>query len=307
MILFQLFETTTPFAGHDPVDAARQAAMLGARPGFPPRKSAPAVTEVRAGAGAGAFGLGCARFWLRVFLLVLLCCRGFVLRFGAAAVVLPPACRRCCCMRAVAGVLDKIHTITATSNPRKQRKTTANDHRHHNRSCAASSTTAGPPTPRRARRSRTSSRASSACCARCRSTRTTRRAAAARRRAAACSELFEPSFFLPSCCLAGPPASDFFFSSLAHGRRPHFLPSAAAHYIPHTPRIAYTTLPPIPYNTPCYHPYPPFLECLSLSLSRHCPFPNPFAPRPPFPSPLSRPPPPLMFSNCSANPLPPIF
>lgn len=45
MILFQLFETTTPFAGHDPVDAARQAAMLGARPGFPPRKAVPAMTE----------------------------------------------------------------------------------------------------------------------------------------------------------------------------------------------------------------------------------------------------------------------
>lgn len=37
MIIFQLFETTQPFAGHDPVEAARNAAMLGARPGFPPR------------------------------------------------------------------------------------------------------------------------------------------------------------------------------------------------------------------------------------------------------------------------------
>ncbi|KAI8477080.1 MAG: kinase-like domain-containing protein [Monoraphidium minutum] len=45
MIIFQLFETTVPFAGHDPVDAARQAAMLGARPGFPPRKATTAMTD----------------------------------------------------------------------------------------------------------------------------------------------------------------------------------------------------------------------------------------------------------------------
>jgi hypothetical protein len=48
MIIFQLFETTTPFHGHDPVDAARQAAMLGARPGFPPRRNLTAMTTVRA-------------------------------------------------------------------------------------------------------------------------------------------------------------------------------------------------------------------------------------------------------------------
>jgi hypothetical protein len=40
------FETTTPFAGHDPVDAARQAAMLGARPGFPPRNNVSQLTAV---------------------------------------------------------------------------------------------------------------------------------------------------------------------------------------------------------------------------------------------------------------------
>lgn len=45
MIIFQLFETTTPFHGHDPVDAARQAAMLGVRPGFPPRRSLPPMTQ----------------------------------------------------------------------------------------------------------------------------------------------------------------------------------------------------------------------------------------------------------------------
>ncbi|GIL72919.1 hypothetical protein Vretimale_4568 [Volvox reticuliferus] len=37
MIIFQLFEATQPFSGHDPVEAARNAAMLSARPGFPPR------------------------------------------------------------------------------------------------------------------------------------------------------------------------------------------------------------------------------------------------------------------------------
>jgi serine/threonine protein kinase len=47
MIIFQLFETTTPFHGHDPVDAARQAAMLGARPGFPPRRNLTPMTQVR--------------------------------------------------------------------------------------------------------------------------------------------------------------------------------------------------------------------------------------------------------------------
>lgn len=46
MIIFQLFETTTPFHGHDPVDAARQAAMLGARPGFPPRRNLTPMTQV---------------------------------------------------------------------------------------------------------------------------------------------------------------------------------------------------------------------------------------------------------------------
>ncbi|WIA29235.1 hypothetical protein OEZ86_011743 [Tetradesmus obliquus] len=45
MIIFQLFETTTPFHGHDPVDAARQAAMLGARPGFPPRRNLTPMTQ----------------------------------------------------------------------------------------------------------------------------------------------------------------------------------------------------------------------------------------------------------------------
>jgi hypothetical protein len=51
MILYQLFETSIPYAGHDPVDAARQAAMLGARPSFPPRKSISPVTAVREGGG----------------------------------------------------------------------------------------------------------------------------------------------------------------------------------------------------------------------------------------------------------------
>eukprot|EP00877_Chromochloris_zofingiensis_P012895 jgi/Chrzof1/785/Cz01g28220.t1 len=48
MIIFQLFETTVPFHGHDPVDAARQAAMLGARPSFPPRKTvSPMMQDLR--------------------------------------------------------------------------------------------------------------------------------------------------------------------------------------------------------------------------------------------------------------------
>jgi hypothetical protein len=41
MIVFQLFETAAPFAGADPVDAARSAAMLGARPGFQRRNTLP--------------------------------------------------------------------------------------------------------------------------------------------------------------------------------------------------------------------------------------------------------------------------
>lgn len=39
MIIFQVFETTPPYAGCDPVEAARSAAMLGARPVFPPRRN----------------------------------------------------------------------------------------------------------------------------------------------------------------------------------------------------------------------------------------------------------------------------
>lgn len=54
MIIFQLFETTTPFHGHDPVDAARQAAMLGARPGFPPRRNLTPMTQVSAAAATTA-------------------------------------------------------------------------------------------------------------------------------------------------------------------------------------------------------------------------------------------------------------
>jgi hypothetical protein len=59
MIIFQLFETTTPFHGHDPVDAARQAAMLGARPGFPPRRNLTPMTAVRSNQGRDAARLCC--------------------------------------------------------------------------------------------------------------------------------------------------------------------------------------------------------------------------------------------------------
>lgn len=48
MIIFQLFETTPPYAGQDPVEAARSAAMLGARPTFPPRRNlTPVQIELR--------------------------------------------------------------------------------------------------------------------------------------------------------------------------------------------------------------------------------------------------------------------
>lgn len=48
MIIFQLFETTVPFAGGDPVAAAREAAMLAARPNFPPkRKVSPVEQKLR--------------------------------------------------------------------------------------------------------------------------------------------------------------------------------------------------------------------------------------------------------------------
>ncbi|EFJ42907.1 hypothetical protein VOLCADRAFT_66387 [Volvox carteri f. nagariensis] len=47
MIIFQLFEATQPFAGHDPVEAARNAAMLSARPGFPPRSKLSATESMR--------------------------------------------------------------------------------------------------------------------------------------------------------------------------------------------------------------------------------------------------------------------
>uniref|UniRef100_A0A7S0UV82 Protein kinase domain-containing protein n=1 Tax=Polytomella parva TaxID=51329 RepID=A0A7S0UV82_9CHLO len=38
MIIFQLFETNVPFAGQDPIEAARSAALEGSRPTFPPRR-----------------------------------------------------------------------------------------------------------------------------------------------------------------------------------------------------------------------------------------------------------------------------
>ena len=46
MIVFQLFECTVPFAGMDPVQAARDAAVLGSRPGFPPRNKLDNVEKV---------------------------------------------------------------------------------------------------------------------------------------------------------------------------------------------------------------------------------------------------------------------
>jgi serine/threonine protein kinase len=54
MIVFQLFETCVPFAGIDPVEAARSAAMLGARPTFPPRNKMHPVQQVTAGVGGGS-------------------------------------------------------------------------------------------------------------------------------------------------------------------------------------------------------------------------------------------------------------
>lgn len=42
----QLFECSIPFAGVDPVEAARNAALLGVRPNFPPRNKLSGV-EVR--------------------------------------------------------------------------------------------------------------------------------------------------------------------------------------------------------------------------------------------------------------------
>lgn len=47
----QLFECAVPFAGVDPVEAARNAAMLGVRPGFPPRNKLSSIEQVRPGAG----------------------------------------------------------------------------------------------------------------------------------------------------------------------------------------------------------------------------------------------------------------
>lgn len=46
MIIFQLFECTVPFAGVDPVEAARNAAMLNVRPGFPPRTKLSSTEQV---------------------------------------------------------------------------------------------------------------------------------------------------------------------------------------------------------------------------------------------------------------------
>jgi len=45
MIVFQLFECSIPFAGVDPVEAARNAAMLHVRPSFPPRNKLTPVEQ----------------------------------------------------------------------------------------------------------------------------------------------------------------------------------------------------------------------------------------------------------------------
>ena len=46
MIVFQLFECSAPFSGMDPVQAARDAAVLGSRPAFPPRNKLDSVELV---------------------------------------------------------------------------------------------------------------------------------------------------------------------------------------------------------------------------------------------------------------------
>lgn len=54
-VCLQLFECCVPFAGVDPVEAARSASMLNARPTFPPRAK---LTPVEAVGGAGDKGQG---------------------------------------------------------------------------------------------------------------------------------------------------------------------------------------------------------------------------------------------------------
>lgn len=46
MIAFQLFECSAPFSGMDPVQAARDAAVLGSRPIFPSRNKLDSVELV---------------------------------------------------------------------------------------------------------------------------------------------------------------------------------------------------------------------------------------------------------------------
>jgi hypothetical protein len=46
MIVFQLFESESPFASMNPVDAARSAAQLQTRPAFPPRNKMHPIQEV---------------------------------------------------------------------------------------------------------------------------------------------------------------------------------------------------------------------------------------------------------------------
>lgn len=57
MIIFQLFEATQPFTGHDPVEAARNAAMLSARPGFPLRTKLNSTEVVRYRGGFPCFAI----------------------------------------------------------------------------------------------------------------------------------------------------------------------------------------------------------------------------------------------------------
>jgi hypothetical protein len=61
MILYQLFEGNMPYAGHDPVDAARQAALMGARPSFMlGSRAATSLTGVRRGAATRMGPVACS-------------------------------------------------------------------------------------------------------------------------------------------------------------------------------------------------------------------------------------------------------
>jgi hypothetical protein len=142
MIIFQLFETTTPFHGHDPVDAARQAAMLGARPGFPPRRNLTPMTAVRSNTGRTLVSAACAVavLWARQHSRASTCAASSLLLLG----VICQAGSSCLCTQGVGAVFA--HRVLVLSASHTRHAPTVSEHS----ACPAAAAAAPVPEPAQA-------------------------------------------------------------------------------------------------------------------------------------------------------------